>query len=145
MARLIRPIDDRGPVVALRIGLTRPQAAERRRRGLAALSSLDVPALIDTGASTTAIDPYIVQALELISVARSTIHTPSGVSAEEYELYRVQLKFAEPEIPDFAAGLRVVGCSRLSANGYLMLLGRDVLDRGVFTYDGPAGTFTLDY
>ena len=145
MAHLTRPIDARGAVVMLRVGLTRRDVKSRRAAGRPVGGFVEVPALIDTGANASAVDPYIARILDLDPVDYAPLHTPSGAAAGEYPVYEIQLAFAESEIRGDLGIVEVLGCESLSANGYLMLLGRDVLDLGHFTYDGPAGTFTLDY
>ena len=146
MARLLKPIDYRGAVINVEVGPTRLQVETRRKRGQSRVNPSIIQGLLDTGASVSAIDPFVVLALQLTPVGMADVHSPtSGDDLEGRLLYRLRLGHIEPEVGGVFDALTVVGCDPLAANGYLMLIGRDVLDRCEFLYDGPKGEFTLTF
>jgi hypothetical protein len=146
MPRLIRPIDYRGAVVNIEAGITRLQSKTRKRLGLPRVNPSIVPALLDTGANTSAIDPDLAIILQLRPASTTRVHTPtSGELGEDRSLYQIRLSFVEPEDILISDSMFVVGCDRLTPNGYFMLLGRDILDGCEFLYDGPRGEFSLTY
>ena len=146
MPRLLRPIDYRGAVLNVEVGITPLQRKTRKRTGLPRVNPSIVPALLDTGANVSAIDPSLVILLQLRPASMSQVHTPtSGVFGELRAFYQIHLGFVEPESVVIADSLFVVSCDRLTPNGYFMLIGRDILDRCEFLYDGPRGEFSLTY
>jgi len=146
MPRLIKPIDYRGAVLNVEVGVTSLQRKTRERTGLPRVNPSIVPALLDTGASTSAIDPDLAIVLQLRPASTSRVHTPtSGDFGELRAVYQIHFSFVGPEPLVVSDSLFVVGCDRLTPNGYFMLIGRDILDRCQFLYDGPKGEFTLTY
>jgi predicted aspartyl protease len=96
-----------------------------------------VNALIDTGASGSAIARGIAQKLGLQPVGVIAVNTPSGTS--QMTEYAVRIGFGP------VAFDAVVIESELAVQGIEALLGRDVLSMGVFIYHGRLNEFTLAY
>ncbi len=100
------------------------------------------PALIDTGASGSAVDEKIIQALGIQPVGQCSLSTPSqskGVAS----VYQVRISF--PQAVSFGSGdLAVIGCD-LAPQGIIALIGRDILSRCVLIFNGPAAMFTLSF
>jgi predicted aspartyl protease len=101
--------------------------------------------LIDTGASMTAIDSQIIQALSLPQSGSVQIHTPSTGSTphtcKQYDV-AIALSLSNQQIWWLATSLAVTE-SNLSSQGIDGLLGCDVLSQCVVAFNGPAGHVTL--
>jgi predicted aspartyl protease len=98
---------------------------------------IDLRALVDTGASVTCVHKDVIDRLGLQPTGAASVSTPSGThSIAQYDV-GMRLDGADDEltIPVLAISLPTdIGA----------LIGRDVLDRFRFIYDGPAGTWRLD-
>lgn len=95
--------------------------------------------LIDTGASITCISGRAARALNLKPIA--TVRCGGATGDAETPLFMVSLAFpgAPIQIPDTKAIE-----ATLEQQGLDVLIGRDVLAVSGFTYDGPAGSWTLE-
>ncbi|MDY0748997.1 aspartyl protease family protein [Paucibacter sp. R3-3] len=140
----ILPAD--GPAVDLRIGLSSALVSALRSVGQAVPGPLLVSFLVDTGASTTVIEPWLVSHFSLSPRSTSMTQTAGGVvSVQQYDI--------SLEIPDkrlIASGMRVGNllASEMALNFIRPkggLLGRDVLDHCTMSYDGPSGAFQLHW
>lgn len=108
------------------------------------LEKKDIPfikirALIDTGAQTTAISQKIVDDLKLIPRGTAKIYTSQ--SSKMVNEYDVALEF---DTDAYIDTLRVVGAD-LQDHSIDCLIGRDVLQYGIFTYNGPKQEFKLSF
>jgi hypothetical protein len=106
--------------------------------------------LLDTGASRTCIDEGVRRALRLRAFSTQVISAPtSGAAARARRyLYKVNLLLLHPSgnpQQHLSRSAFVVAAIPLARLGTDMVLGRDLLARCRFLYDGPAGTFQLDY
>src|SRR4051794_1484897 len=85
------------------VALSTPKIDALKKAGQQFPLPVKISALIDTGASCSAIDPSVVKALGLIPTGTTHIYTPStGAGSHPCHLYDVCLAFINPEI-------RVVG------------------------------------
>jgi len=100
-------------------------------------------ALIDTGASLTAVDEDALKALGLQPTGRIRLATPSQADGPA-SIYPVRMTFPQTAISVARDGLSVAGVI-LRHQGYVALLGRNLLARAVFTYNGPGGFFTVAF
>ena len=96
-------------------------------------------ALIDTGASITAVDDSIIQSLGVQPVGITQVHTPSGSAPQNK--YPVKFVFPRTPLPPLVAS-QAIG-SVLQSMGIVALIGRDSLNGVVFVYNGPAGIITF--
>lgn len=97
-------------------------------------------ALIDTGATTSAIDIVAASQLELKSVGRKPILTPAGSSEADQFVFTIRL------LP-WGTTLNCVpglGAS-LKEQGIIALIGMDILSQCVLTVNGPGGFFFLSH
>jgi hypothetical protein len=136
-----------GPVLSVRLALTRPEAARRRRTGQTVAPPVDVTAIIDTGAEVTCVDPSVGRRLAATPLAPGLTNLPAAGGVGPSVRYDLQLIIGHSsgairplDVPD----LRVYEVS-LTHLGYDAILGRDVLAYCVLIYDGVAGSFTLSY
>lgn len=102
--------------------------------------SIKVVALIDTGASGTAISTKVVQELKLVARGVTTISTPSSDS-HPTNVYDVDLF-----LPNKVGVNNVLAIeATLTTQNIDCLIGRDVLQHGVLIYNGYTGSFTLSF
>ena len=128
-----------GPRIAIEIGVPAVLAEFLEKNGLPVPAARKGFALIDTGASITAVDEEVVASLGIQPIGQMKLSTPS--QSRPAWLYAVRLtcsQIAAP-VPDV---LDIVGCT-LQPQGFIALLGRNFLRKVVLVYDGPAGSFTL--
>ena len=104
------------------------------------IPSIKVNALIDTGASGTAISTKVVQQLNLIARGVTTISTPSS-EAHPTNVYDIDLHLPNNVmIPNIQAIEATLTTQNIDC-----LIGRDVLQHSVLIYNGYAKTFTLSF
>jgi TIR domain len=96
-------------------------------------------ALLDPGAGRTVLTPEAVQRAGLTKIGETTLSTVGGhIKAG---IYAASLQFP-------GSGLKAIEvieicCCEILSPLFYCLLGRDVLSRWIFNYDGPAGTWQI--
>lgn len=125
-----------GPHIEIRIGATRLEVVEGRAIGLE-FPVIPVRALIDTGASLTIINPEIAVTCKLRQTGRQKINAVGG-EAGEYAEYAASIVFPGTELPNFDTA-RVVACPIIRQPFFSCLIGRDILRKWLFKYDGRSG------
>ena len=128
-----------GPKIAIEIGVPTVVAEFLVRSGLPAPPARRGFALIDTGASITAVDEDVVASLGIQPIGQMKLSTPS--QSRPAWVYAVRLSCSEVAMPVLEV-LDIVGCT-LQPQGFIALLGRNFLRKVVLVYDGPAGFFKL--
>jgi predicted aspartyl protease len=96
--------------------------------------SASVRALIDTGAFSTIITPEVAEQLALVHTGQQTIR--SVQDEQEQPVYFGRIIFpwgGAADIPIAACPLEGIDC----------LVGREILSRWHFTYNGPDGSVTI--
>jgi hypothetical protein len=136
-----------GPLVSVMVAPSQPRQQALKAAGLSLPPPTNGVFLVDTGASNTVIDPSLIGPLGLSPTGTIMCHTPStGGAALPFNQYDVLLFLPGPA---GGAGWLIPALpvmeSALSAQGIMGLIGRDVLDRAMLVYNGPAGHFTLAY
>jgi hypothetical protein len=107
-----------------------------------------VRALIDTGASFTSIDRAVLSALGLEPTGTIDIVTPStGQGPHLADAYDVDFQIgAGPEdVPLWIPNLRTASCDLFQRQGIHALIGRDILQRCIFIYNGSMNLFSLSF
>jgi hypothetical protein len=106
-----------------------------------------VRALLDTGASATCIDPSVVAALGIPPHGTCLMNTPTtGAEPQTVNLYDVGLGIAGSTAPPLVfETVEVAESNLLQAQGFHMLIGRDILARCTFYYHGPASVISISY
>ncbi|TMA57640.1 MAG: hypothetical protein E6J80_06080 [Deltaproteobacteria bacterium] len=129
----------RGPILAVEISI--PAALLRRltQQGQPPPAPQSGLALIDTGASLSAVDDEVVRTLGIAPVGQTQIHTAGGIVARP--LYPMRFSFPGTALPPIT--FRRVAGGALQSQGVVALLGRDMLANFILVYNGPAGTFSL--
>jgi hypothetical protein len=104
-----------------------------------------IMALLDTGASISAVDPSVLAALGLTATGKAEIHTPStqGVPVLN-DTYDVAIGIYAARAGDtpFVSDTIQVTASILQ-NGIQALIGTDVLKSCILTFNGADDCFTL--
>jgi hypothetical protein len=148
MSRAIRP---EGPILDVFVGLAAHDVRALRHAGRPIPAPVSARALIDTGADVTCIDPGV---LNHVIVAG----TPPG----RFVLTNIPAAGGLTVAPEFAVSLTVTHPSGdpkanlvlralpvlqqdLNSVDFQVLIGRDVLTRCLFVYDGTGRQFTLCY
>jgi predicted aspartyl protease len=99
----------------------------------------ETDALIDTGAQRTVLSPEAVRRVGLSKINEADLRVVGAIV--KADVYVASLQFPR-------CGLKTievieVSCCELPHILYHCLLGRDVLSRWIFNYDGPAGTWKI--
>ena len=128
-----------GSVLPVEISI--PQTLQRRltQQGQSFPAPQSGLALIDTGASLSAVDDEVILTLGIAPVGQTQIHTAGGIVARP--LYPARFSFPGTDLPPLT--FRRVAGSALQSQGVVALLGRDMLANVILIYNGPAGTFSL--
>jgi len=110
--------------------------------------SVQAKALLDTGAEITCLDTQLVQALGLPLGGLTLANLPAHGGLTGGALYQAALTIVHPSgnaVDNLITNdLSVLGLS-LSALGYEAILGRDILAKCRFLYDGLGNRFELEY
>ncbi len=102
---------------------------------------LPVTALIDTGASVTVINPEIAATCKLRQTGSARISAVGGAFGE-YPEHAAAISFPKTQLPGFDA-IRVVACPIIRQPFFSCLIGRDILRKWLFIYDGRAGEIEI--
>lgn len=125
-----------GPHLEILISATRLEVIEGRAVGLEFLE-MSVRALVDTGASLTIINPQIAINCKLKQTGRQKINAVGG-EAGEFPEYAAAVSFPGSHLPGLDT-IRVVACPIIRQPFFSCLIGRDILRKWLFTYDGRSG------
>ena len=135
-----------GPIIDIQISVSSPRRDALEAAGLAIPEAVLCRLLIDTGASCTCIDPWVIKALGITPSGSTTIHTPStnADSNHQYNQYDVCLCIPHQAISRYFYAIPILE-SNFSHQGIDGLLGRDVLSSCLFIYNGEMGLYTLSF
>jgi hypothetical protein len=136
-----------GPLLIAQVNVSLP-----RRQALIAVGR-DLPSavsgtfLVDTGASCTCVDPALVASLGLQPTGQVNISTPSTAGrhhvCEQYDV-SIFIPSSTPTAGRLIPAIPILA-THLQSQGIDGLLGRDVLNEGIFIYNASAGMFTIAY
>lgn len=134
-----------GPQLNLFVGVSQPREQALRQANITIPQPTLVRGLVDTGASITAVDPAVIQALGLQPTGFMPVHTPSTGSTP-HQASTFDVSIAIPVAPlTFTLGAIAVIESSLTVQGIQVLIGRDVLAHCLFVYDGRSNIFSLAF
>lgn len=97
-------------------------------------------ALIDTGATMSAVDDAVIRSLGVSPIGLITAGTAGGPQSQNQ--YPARFVFAGLPFQIVFESPRATGVN-LAGTGLIALIGRDVLSQVIFIYNGPLGTVTL--
>ena len=98
-------------------------------------------ALVDTGASVTAVDEDTISEMGVSAIGITNLTTPNGTA--QRNLYPASFNFPGTPLPEVSFE-RVVGAS-LKQQRIIVLLGRDILRHFLLVYNGPGATISLSF
>ncbi len=104
------------------------------------IPSISAVMLIDTGASGTLVQTATIARLGLESLGTVFLRTPTTIEPVARRQYLVRIVLSE----NIAFEVEVVDAP-LTGQGIQGLIGRDILDQLVFTYNGPKKQFIVKY
>lgn len=127
-----------GPLMRVRVGNAQTVIQRLTQEGKTPPAPEELVALIDTGASISAIDAAIAQRLGLLQTGSIQVGGVGGMSTQP-------VFAAALELPEFSIAFDPLSLSgaALPSDKFQMLLGRNILCNLRMTYDGPSGTFNL--
>ncbi len=139
ISRQVADLRVAGPVIEVLIAPVQLRADDLVAHPVA--HAVRVLAMIDTGASVTAIGASVVQALALQGFGTVPVTTAATARPASMRRFKVSVTFAD--------GVRVVPSevveAPLAGDQVQCLIGRDILSAALLLYDGRASEFTLDF
>lgn len=135
-----------GPVLDVHIGISAPRRIAMEQAKIEPPKPAICRLLIDTGASCTCVDSWIINQLALTPSGVANIHTPSTSAGNTHTCnqYDTSLIIPHPAINRIFEAIPVIE-SQFSHQGIDGLLGRDVLKTCLFIYNGELGIYTLSF
>jgi Aspartyl protease len=147
MPHFTRQLTNGSPIVIAVLRVTQARADALAAANLAVPPLQRMTALVDTGASCTCVDPAIIQALGLSPTGSTLMFTPStgaqGVVTDQYDA-SLQIYCTAQQAPLEIPIIAVVS-SNLRVQGIDAIVGRDVLQYCLLSYNGASGFFTLAF
>jgi predicted aspartyl protease len=137
-AQAVEEFRKRGPILPVQIGIPSSLAQQMQAQGQTPPPPEEIQALVDTGASITAINVSVAQRLGLPTTGSIQIGGATGVA--DQPLYAAMFRIPDPFIewdPMTIAG------ANLSGTPFDILVGRNVLCNMTLSYDGKNGRFSL--
>jgi Aspartyl protease len=105
-----------------------------------------VRVLIDTGATDSCIERSLAEELDLDPIGEVDVHgVTSGGVPETGIVYRLRFFHAGVPAVELASSVRVVAVEDLGRFDSQVLMGRDLMAKGVLVYDGPQERFTFAF
>lgn len=141
-------LDPSGPIVNALVQVSEGRRTALQTAGFPIPESRVIRALVDTGASFTSVEPSVLQELGLTPTGTIDIVTPStGQNVHTTETYDIDFAIyaSTTDPPLLMPNLRVAACELFLKQGIHALIGRDVLGRCIFIYNGEPGIFSLAF
>ena len=147
MPAITLPIETGGPVVSVMVGMSMPRLSAMQAAGLPTPQMITGRFLVDTGASSTCVDPALIAPLGLPQIGTVAISTPSTNGQQHFcQQFDCALYIPGPvnTFGHFIEALPII-TTHLQSQGIDGLIGRDVLSRCTLTYIGSAGLISLSF
>lgn len=146
MPQLTTLLASDGPIVEVHVGVSMPRVAALRGAGQPVPNAIKIRALLDTGASCTAIDKRVIQQLNLTPTGTVPVHTPStGAGGHTCNQYDVAIAMVNPQSWHIMSWTLPIIETDLSAQNIMGLIGRDLLVGCLLVYNGYEGFISLTY
>jgi len=127
-----------GAIITVRVELGAVEEASLRAAGQPISPPFSTTALIDTGASHTAVHPMILHHLGVTQTGAALVAVPGHPHANR-PLYDVRVTLGTHRTAFAVQVAKIVPATHTVA----VLLGRDILRNGALLYDGENGAFSL--
>jgi hypothetical protein len=141
-------LEPEGALVAVEVGLSQAEVRRLRNVSRPIPAAVSLNGLIDSGAECSCVDPQAVATLALpfSNVGMANIPALGGLApiTQSEACLTVVHPSGDSRLNLVVDGLLVAEVP-LGALGYEVLIGRDVLAKCRFVYDGPGGRFRLRY
>lgn len=149
MAQFTIPLDPaNGPVLTVFVGVSLARRDALMTAGREIPAGAPIRALVDSGASSSCVDPGILASLGLTPTGSVTVHTPSTGSAphtaEQYDVSIIVPGTGSHHSPLVIPAVPVLS-AHLALQGIDALIGRDILRDCILIYSGSLGQFTLAF
>ena len=148
MPHFTRQIDAKGPLLNVQLTVSAARHAALTAAQVPIPEPFGAQGLVDTGASSTCIDPSVVKHLGLSPSGKAQVYTPStgekAVSVDQYDI-GLSIYSTTTEPPYRIPNLAVMESELLAGQGFHTLIGRDVLARCLLVYNGATGLYTLAF
>jgi hypothetical protein len=145
MSVLTGQISALGPLVQFKAMQSRQRVEALKKAGIPFSSPSVGLGLLDTGASCSALDRGLIAGLGLDFRGITHIHTPStGPAFQACNQFDACIILGETQPQPLMVTLPVIE-SDFATQGFHALIGRDVLRHCVFTFEGPNGSFRLEF
>ena len=134
-----------GPLIDLYIGVSSPRFTALQKEGQTPPTPILAKALVDTGASHSAVDVIIIDALGVSAKRIASVITPStGSVPHKFHTFDVSIYIPiTKDVVPWSKGAHEVTRAELKHQGFDVLIGRDILAEGILIYDGRNNLFTL--
>jgi predicted aspartyl protease len=130
-----------GPRIRISISAPQMEIEEGRAVGLDYPPPLLLTALIDTGSSLTVLNPEVAVSCKLRPTGIAKVSAAGAVG--RWVEYAATISFPDHGLKRFEL-IRVVGCPLPLQERSSCLIGRDLLRRWFFSYDGKTGNCTIE-
>jgi hypothetical protein len=137
-----------GPCLPVQVEVPPALAAQLQQTGQAVPAPVAGFALVDTGASVSAVDDTVIQQLGVQPIGMVPVGTAGG--PQQQAIYPGRFTFPGTTLPAIDFG-SLLGCNlagqivAIHQGPLIALLGRDLLQSFVLVYNGPGGTFSLSF
>ncbi len=150
MPHFTLPLSPQGALLNAGIGVSEARRGALTAAGQTVPNVMPIQAVIDTGASSTCVDPSVLQNhLNLTPTGNAPVVTPTTgnqpVNADQYDISLIVPAASQNQLPFYRANLPVLCMELLTSQGFHALIGRDVLSQCVFLYNGGTGSFILAF
>ena len=145
MPTITRNISPQGPLLDVFLDISQARKNTLTKAGVAIPKPVQVTALIDTGASCTCIEPSVIHSLNITPTGSGVVSTPlTGKNPQICNKYDISVLLIHPEI-NYQIGAIPVMESKVFGKGIHALLGRDVLSKCLFIYNGVNQQYTISF
>ena len=135
-------------IVAAFIGVSQARLHALTAAGQPLPTPVPVQGLIDTGASCTCVDPAVLSQLNIKPTGSSSVSSPTTgdqpIIADQYDV-SIFIPGSQGQPPLIQHNVPVLESRLLVAQGFHVLIGRDILGGCLLTYNGKSNFFILAY
>lgn len=140
------PIQENGVLIQVVVGVSIPFQEALKLAGQPIPKQLKGTFLVDTGASLSCVDVDFIKPLDLPVIGSINIQTPSTQGGVHVcKQYDAMLFLPNKDYAGFTIEAIPLLATHLKSQGIDGLLGKDVLDKCTFIYNGTVKLFTLAY